>query len=158
MRAVALFGEETVQLVVHGVRRPVRLEELQKSLGNAGQHGPQRGEGISGPHAAELFVREPHVLTRAGRSAAGRRWFCVGSMEGLFGRSRLQMMDELSRFIMVDSREAVKVGDLEKVSVVFSIVEPNFSHCPEPREEWKRRQQGTTTGGRGVARTLPSHL
>ena len=55
------------------VRRPVRLEEPEQSLGHAGQHGSQRGEGVSCPRPAEWCVREPHVLTQApGQSAAGR--------------------------------------------------------------------------------------
>ena len=34
---------------------------------------------------------------------------------GFQGRSRLKMMDGLRRFIMVDNREAVRVGELEKI-------------------------------------------
>ena len=34
-------------------------------------------------------------------------------VEGLQERSRLKMTEELSRIIMVDNHEAVKIGDLE---------------------------------------------
>ena len=37
--------EETAQLAVQGVRRPVRLDEPEQSLEYVGQHGPHRDDG-----------------------------------------------------------------------------------------------------------------
>ena len=53
--------EEAGQLVVRGVRRPVRLEEPEQSIGYTGQYGLQRGEAVRGPRSAELCVRESRV-------------------------------------------------------------------------------------------------
>ena len=49
--------EEAVQLVVCGVRRPARLEEPEQRFAYTGQHGPQRGAGVSGSCSAAGFVR-----------------------------------------------------------------------------------------------------
>ena len=95
--------EEAVQLVVRGIRRSVRLEELENSSDYTGQHGPQRGEGFPGARSAGLV----EVL-----------------VEGFQERSRL-IMGELRRF-MVDDHE-VTIGVLERTSESLPVIEPKFS-------------------------------
>ena len=94
------------------------------------------------------------------------------------------MMDELRRFIKLDKHEAVKIGDLEKCSVVLHVVGSNFNKEDFPEaavrervEELTRRRgeerhaahlyrqhqcggqkMEATASGRGLARSLPSHL
>ena len=48
-------------------------------------------------------------------------------VQGLEERSRLKMMDGLTRFMMVDNFETVKVGDLEKNMASKKVVKPKFT-------------------------------
>ena len=48
-------------------------------------------------------------------------------LQGLQERSRLKMMDGLTRFMMVDNFETVKVGDLDKNMESKKVVKPKFT-------------------------------
>ena len=48
-------------------------------------------------------------------------------VQGLEERSRLKMMDELTRFMMVDNFETVQVGDLDKNMESKKVVKPKFT-------------------------------
>ena len=50
--------EEAMQLVVCGLRRPVRLEDLEQSLGHTRQHGPPRSKCYSSTRSAARGLRE----------------------------------------------------------------------------------------------------
>ena len=56
-----------MQLVVRGVRRPVRQEECEQSAGCTSQCEPQLGEGVSDPRSAEWCVRESHAHSSSQR-------------------------------------------------------------------------------------------
>ena len=56
-----LAREKTMQLVVRGMRRSVRLDGPKQSLGHPGQRGSQRGEGVSGQGACESRERSQVV-------------------------------------------------------------------------------------------------
>ena len=99
--------DEAVQLVVCGMRWPVRLEEPEQSLDFSRQHGPPRDEGVWGPCSTTNALKLPANQLRGGDSLV------QVVVEGLQERSRLKMTEELRRFIMVDNH-GVKVGDLEK--------------------------------------------
>ena len=47
--------------------------------------------------------------------------------EGLQEQSRLNITNELRRFIEVDNQEAVKIGDLENNSEAINVVRPQFN-------------------------------
>ena len=53
----------TVQLVVRGVRRSIRLEEPEQSLGHTGFCGSQRGDSVSGARHAAGCVRESRMCS-----------------------------------------------------------------------------------------------
>ena len=95
--------------------RPVRLEVSENSLGHTSQHPIG---------ACENFTCSLKFL--ANQQLGGDGLVQVPE-EGLQERSKVNTMDELKRSITVDNREAVKVGDLEKESLVFLIVDPKFS-------------------------------
>ena len=95
--------EEAVQLVVRGVRRPVRLEEPESSLTDRREamvfraHAPPHG-------VCDYMINTLKLL--ANQQLGGDRLVEV-LVEDLQERSRLKMMDELRRFIMEDNHEAV---------------------------------------------------
>ena len=54
------LGTSWSEKSVRGVRRPVRLEETEQSLGHTGLHQPQRGQGVSRAHSADWCARVVH--------------------------------------------------------------------------------------------------
>ena len=116
--------ENTMQLVVHGVRRRVQ------SLGHTGQFGSQRGEDISvappPQGACEILVCVLKMLANQQKQTDGDN--VVGTLyEGLQQQSRLKKTNELRRFIEVDSWEAVQIGDLERHTELLKVVRPNIN-------------------------------
>ena len=98
--------EETVRLVVRDVRWPVQLEELETTRDSSEAkvfraHAPPQG-------ACENLVCP---LTLLANQQTEDDSLVPVLVEGHQEQSRLEMMDELTRFIKVDSHEAVTVGD-----------------------------------------------
>ena len=121
---------EAAQLVVRGMRRSARLEKPERSVDYTRQHGPQRDEGFLGQCSAAKCVRVKKLPAHSsfGQTSSWRSDSLVQVfVEGLPERSRLKMMEDLRRFIMVDSHEAVNIGDLERTSESLSVVEPKRS-------------------------------
>ena len=78
--------------MVRCVRRPVRLEEPEQSVGNTGQHGPQRGVGVSGPAPPQGACEN---LVSARKLLASQQLRSDSTVqEGLKEKIRLKMMDE----------------------------------------------------------------
>ena len=75
--------QEAMQLVVCGMRRSVRLEEPEQSLDRAGQHGPQRGEGVSGPRPHRR-VRARILRTHSSSWRTGEE-YCRGAASAVGG-------------------------------------------------------------------------
>ena len=98
--------EETVHLAVRDVRWPVQLEELETKRTPAKRRcfGPTP----SPQGACENLVCALELL--ANQQTEDDSLVPV-LVEGHQEQSRLEMMDELTRFIKVDSHEAVTVGD-----------------------------------------------
>ena len=97
-------------LMVRGMRRPVPLEGPEHSHGYIGQCGPRRGEGVSGPRATSRSVRASlvclHFKLLANLQTGGDNLVDT-IFEGLQERSRMQITNDLRRFIEVDNQEAV---------------------------------------------------
>ena len=65
------------------------------------------------------------------------------------------MVDELTRFIKVDNREPMNIGDVEKDSVVLPIVEPKFSvDRPEAATREEAGEFALRRGDEGGLRTF----
>ena len=80
------------------------------------------------PNKAKVFPRISCVLS----SCLANQQTVGGSLvdtivESLQEQSRMKITNELRRFIEVDNREAVKIGDLEKDSEAIKVDKPKFN-------------------------------
>ena len=60
--------------------------------------------------------------------------------EGLQEHSRLNITNDVRRFVEVDSREAVKIGDFERDTEVLKGLRPSFNKAVVPNanvREWR---------------------
>ena len=116
------------------------MEGSEQSLGYTGQCGSQAGEGISGARATSVCVRKSHVCSQIACRFSDQTIF-----DGLQEQSRLKISNELWRFIEVDNREAVEIGDLEKNLEAIKVVQPKINVeeqlSQRPPSKWKQQGQ-----------------
>ena len=86
---------------------------------NRVQHGPPKCQNVSGTRSVAWCVCENvmNALTLLANQQTGGDSPAEVLVEGLQGRSRLKMMEELRRFITVDNHEAKTIGDLARTLV-----------------------------------------
>ena len=103
-------------------RNPNRILVIQ---GGTDRREAQVFRAHAAPHGAcENLVNALKFLANQQQGGDGP----VDSLvQGLEGRSRLKMMDELRKFITMDGQEAVKSGDLEKIQESLPVVKPHFT-------------------------------
>ena len=108
---------KAMQLVVRGMRRQVHLGRPEQSVGFSGPYEPKRGEGVSGVGLTQGLCSQ-----NAGQVGADNLVDTI--FERLQEESKLKIP---KRFIEVDNREAVHIGDLNKNSEEIKLAGAQFN-------------------------------
>ena len=145
---------KVVQLVVRGLRWPVRLEGPEQSLGDTRQRGPQQDEGVSGSRPTLGSVRELHVCSQIAGQFAGWRGQLGGHDLRSFAGAEQVENHERGKEVHPVGHGAVKI-DLKKISEAIEVVRPAVNKEIFPHAA-VREGVGELALREGEARCAPS--